>query len=164
MTATDTDEFHSVERSSHAIYGLIIITAALVADREAAHDAAEALRLLWGAGLVLVIAHIYSAIIAEAGTAGTWLSHAQRHVLIVDNIPVLAATVVPSLLIIASGVGLIDLDLALDLSIVISLAALFALGAYQARRSGASPRVQLGIGALGGIAGIFVIALEIYFP
>lgn len=164
MTSTESMDQRRAERSSHAIYGLIIITAALVADREAAHDIRAALQLLWGAGLVLVIAHIYAAIVAEVGAEGMWLSHAQRHVLIVDNIPVLAAVVVPSLLIIASGLGLMTLDMALDLSIVFSLAALFALGAIQARRSGASLRVQLGIGALGGLAGIIVIALEIYFP
>ena len=117
--------------------------------------------MLWGAGLVLIVAHVYSAIVAEVGAEGTWLSHTERHVLIVDNIPVLAAVVVPSILIMVAGLGLVSLDVALDLSIVLSLTALFALGAYQARRSGATLGVQIGIGALGGIVGIFVIALEV---
>lgn len=161
MPVTNEAETQRVERSSHAIYGLIIITAALVTDREAAEDVVSSLLLLWGAGLVLIVAHVYSAIVAEVGAEGRWLSHAQRHVLIADNIPVLAAVVVPTLLILAAGLDLMSLDTALDLSIILSLAALFALGAYQARRSGATPRVQLGIGALGGAVGIFVVALEI---
>jgi hypothetical protein len=150
------------EQSAHAIYGLIIITAALVADREGAEDALTSLLVLWGAGLVLILAHVYSAIVGEVGAEGQWLSHAERHVLIVDNIPVLAAIVVPSLLMMVAGLGLISLDLAIDLSIVLSVAGLFALGTYQARRSGASVGVQLGVGALGGAVGIVVIALEVY--
>lgn len=164
MTTTNTAALRAAERSSHAIYGLIIVTAALVADREAAHSVPAALQLLWGAGLVLIAAHIYSAIVAEVSTEGSWLSHAQRHVLIVDNVPVLMAVVVPTILIVGSGLGLMTLEVALDLSITLSLAALFALGAYQARRAGAKLQLQLGIGALGGIVGIVVIALEVYLP
>lgn len=160
MQAEDQVKQHA-ERSSHAIYGLIIITSALVADREAAEDALTSLLVLWGAGLILILAHVYSAIVAEAGAEGRWLSHAERHVLIVDNIPVLAAVVVPSILIMVAGLGLVGLDFAIDLSIVTSVAALFALGAYQARRSGASVGVQLGVGALGGAVGVVVIALEV---
>lgn len=150
------------ERSAHAIYGLIIITAALVADREHAEDALTSLLLLWGAAMVLILAHVYSALVAEVGAEGHWLSHAERHVLIVDNTPVLTAVIVPTILILAAGLGLVGLDLAIDLSIVTSVAALFALGAYQARRSGAKRSVQLGIGVLGGALGIIVIALEIF--
>lgn len=150
------------ERSSHAIYGLIIITAALVADREHDEDALTSLVLLWGAALVLVLAHVYSAAVAEVGVEGHWLSHAERHVLIFDNIPVLTAVIVPTILILAAGLGLVGLDLAIDLSIVTSVAALFVLGAFQARRSGASLGVQLGIGGLGGAVGIVVIALEVF--
>ena len=161
MQAEDQVKQHA-ERSSHAIYGLIIITAALVADREHAEDALTSLVLLWGAAMVLILAHVYSAIVAEVGAEGHWLSHAERHVLIVDNIPVLTAVIVPTILILAAGLGLVGLDLAIDLSIVTSVAALFALGAYQARRSGASLGVQLGIGGLGGAVGIVVIALEVF--
>jgi hypothetical protein len=161
MTAAEAGESRRAERSSHAIYGLIIITSALVADREGADDALTSLLLLWGAGLVLIVAHVYSAIVAEVGAEGTWISHTQRHVLIVDNIPVLAAVVMPSILIMVAGLGLVSLDVALDASVVLSLTALYALGAYQARRSGATLGMQIGIGALGGIVGIFVIALEV---
>jgi len=149
------------EQSSHAIYGLIIITSALVADRQHAEDALTSLLLLWGAGLVLILAHVYSAVVAQVGAEGKWLSHAERHVLVVDNIPVLAAVIVPTFLITAAGWGLMDLRIAIDLSILLSVVALFVLGAYQARQSGATPQVQLGIGVLGGVVGIIVITLEI---
>jgi hypothetical protein len=153
---------HRSERSAHAVYGLVIITSALVADGQSAADALTSLMVLWGAGLVLVLAHVYSAAVAEVDTEGRWLSHAEQHVLIADNIPVLAALVVPSILLVAAGLGLLELALAIELSIALSVAALFFLGTFQAHRNGASLGVQLGIGALGGAVGVAVIALEVF--
>ena len=156
-----TTEEQRVERSSHAIYGLIIITSTLVADRLAVEDWRTSLELVWVAGLVLVLAHVYSAVIAEVGGKGRFLSHAERHVIIADNIPVLAAIVVPTLLLLAAGLGWLPLSLAVDLAIVLSIAALFVLGAYQARRQGAGRGVQVGLGLLGGFIGMTVVALEV---
>ncbi len=149
------------ERSAHAIYGLIIITAALVADREHVDDALAALAMVWGAGLVLLLAHLYAAIAAAVGQRGHLLSHAERHVLILDNAPLLAAIIVPSVLIGLAGLGVLDLRAAIDLSIVVAVVSLFALGALQARSSGASVRTQVALGTLGAAMGALVIALEV---
>ena len=159
---TDAEEpQRRVERSSHAIYGLIIITAALVADRQYAEDALTSLLALWGAALVLLLAHTYAALVAELGQRGERLGYVERHVLIADNLPLVASVVVPSILLVLSWMGLLELRLAIDLSIALSLASLFALGAYQARRQGATVTRQLAIGALGGLLGIIVIAAEV---
>ena len=160
MTDAD-DQQRRVERSSHAVYGLIIITAALVADRQYAEDALTSLLALWGAALVLVLAHTYAALVAELGQRGDRLDHVERHVLIADNLPLAASVVVPSILLVLSGLGLLHLRLAIDLSIVLSLASLFVLGADQARRQGAALSRQLVIAALGGLLGIVVIAAEV---
>lgn len=160
MTDAESEEQRS-ERSAHAIYGLIIITSALVADRELAQDALTSLLVVWGAGVVLLLAHLYSASVAEAGARGRFMSHAERHLLIADNLPVLAAIVVPSVLIILAGVGAMSLSAAIDLSIVTAVVALFIVGAYQARGGGGSVAVQVGIGALGAIVGVAVILLEV---
>ena len=45
------------ERFSHVLYGLIIITAVLVAERPHVESAADALGLLFGTALVLLLAH-----------------------------------------------------------------------------------------------------------
>jgi len=158
----DTVE-RAVERSSHAVYGLIIITATLVADRLYATNALESLVTLWGATLVLVLAHTYSAYVAELGLRGHRLTYVQRHVLILDNIPLAAAVVVPTILLVAAGLGLLGLAMAIDLSIVLSIVALFGLGAFQARQQGAPLRNQLAIGALGGGLGLIIIFAEVAF-
>lgn len=158
--ATPTLE-HRTERSAHAIYGLIIVTAALVADREFAEDALTALLTVWGAGLVLLCAHVYSALVAEVDIRGRLPSYAERNVLIADNLPLLAAVVVPTVLLIAAGIGLMHLDLAIILSIVAAIAALFAVGAYQAGRSRASMAMRIAVGAVGAGLGVAVILLEV---
>ncbi len=160
MSVEGTDEKRS-ERSAHAIYGLIIVTSALVADRHYAEDALTSLLVVWGAGIVLLLAHLYSASVAEAGAQGRLLSRTQRQLLVADNLPVLAAVVVPSVLIILAGAGLLELSVAIDISIASAVVALFALGVYQARRGGASLPLQLGVGALGALVGLAVIALEV---
>lgn len=154
-------EMRIEERSSHAVYGLIIVTATLVADRLYATDALVSLAVLWTAVLVLVVAHIYSALIAELGLRGRRLTHLERHVLIADNLPLAAAVVVPTLLLLAAALGWIGLHLAIDLSILVSLASLFGLGAYQARRVGAPPSHQLAIGLVGGAIGLIVVIAEV---
>ena len=160
MIVAESEDQQS-ERSAHAIYGLIIITSALVADRELVEDALTSLLVVWGAGVVLLLAHLYSASVAEAGAKGRFMSHAERHLLIADNLPVLAAIVVPSVLIILAGVGAMSLATAIDLSIATAVVALFVVGAYQARCGGASAVVQVAIGALGAVVGVTVILLEV---
>ena len=133
-----------------------------MADRAVAEDATTSLIVLLGAGLVLILAHVYSAAVAEVGGKGRWLTHAERHLLIADNLPVLAAVVLPSLLLIAAALGWLELAIALDLAIVLSVAALVFVGVYQAHKQGASTTLKLAIGAIGGSIGVIVILLEAF--
>ena len=149
------------ERGSHAVYGLVIVTATLVADRLYATDALMSLLMLWGSVLVLVVAHTYSALIAEVGRRGRWLTHVERHVLIRDNTPLAAAVVLPTILLLAAGLGWISLTAAMDLSVLLSMASLFALGAHQARTVGAPLSHQLAVGLVGGALGMIVVAAEV---
>jgi hypothetical protein len=119
------------------------------------------LLVLWGAGVVLVLAHIYSATLAEVGERGRFLTYGESYVMVTDNLAVLAAVVVPTLLLIAAGIGWLSLELALDPAILTSILALFVVGVRQARRHGAGPKVQVALGALGGVIGIVVVMLEV---
>jgi hypothetical protein len=152
---------HRSERSSHAIYGLIIITSALVADREHVDDPLTALLVVWGAGIVLLLAHLYSAFVGETGSKGRWLSHAERHLLIADNVPVLWSIVVPTVLFTLAGLGAMELAVAIDVSIVAAVLGLFVVGVIQSRQSGAPVATQAAIGVIGVIVGIIVIVLEV---
>ena len=161
MTEARFDDERDVERSSHAIYGLIIITATLVADREHAETALISLLVLWGAALVLVLAHVYSGLIAELGSEDRRLTYVERHVLIIDNIPVAASVVLPTIFLILAGLGVMDLRVAIDLSILLSVASLFVVGMYQAHKQNAPMSHQVAIGALGAGLGVVVIVAEV---
>jgi hypothetical protein len=152
---------HSTERTAHAIYGLIIITGALVADLELAADAFTSLTVLWGAGLVLVLAHVYSGLVAEVGEKGRFLTSSERELLLDDNLPVLGALVTPTVLLLAAAAGWIELSAAIDVSIVISIGLLFSVGFLETRQRGARPAVQVGVGIVGLVIGAAVIALEV---
>jgi hypothetical protein len=156
-----SDPARKSERSAHAIYGLIIVTTALAADRAFAQDALTALVTVWGAGVVLLCTHLYSAFVAEVGTRGRLLSHAEKHILIADNLPLLAAVVIPTVLIAIAGLGGIDLELAISLSIAAAVVALFLVGAHQAYQSGASVAMRVAVGAVGAGLGVVVIVLEL---
>ena len=62
---------------------------------------------------------------------------------------------------IAAGIGLISLSVAIDLSILVSLASLFVVGMYQARRQSAPLAHQLAIGMLGAGLGVIVVIAEV---
>ena len=63
------------ERLNHALYGLIIVTATLVAERGHVENAGEAIVLLLGTALVLVLAHTYSAAMAARAVGGSRPGH-----------------------------------------------------------------------------------------
>ena len=69
--------------------------------------------------------------------------------------------VTPTVLITLAGLGLMDLAVAVDISIVAAVAGLFAVGVIQSRKSGATAATQLGIGVIGVIVGVVVIVLEV---
>ena len=90
--------YRRAERLSHALYGLIIVTATLVAEQSHVTEASHALGLLLGTALVLVLAHTYSAVIAERTVEGHGLGSVGRRLVVEDNLPVLFAIIVPALL------------------------------------------------------------------
>jgi hypothetical protein len=59
MTDQLRGEWHRTERLSHALYGLIIVTATLVAERHHIEEPIDALRLLLGTALVLLLAYVH---------------------------------------------------------------------------------------------------------
>ena len=151
------------ERLSHALYGLIIVTATLVAEKSHVADAGDALGLLLGTALVLLLAHTYSAAMAERTLEGGSLGSLGRRMIVEDNLPVLVAVVVPALLFVMAWFGAMGLDTAYTVSIALSLVALFGLGLYEGRAAAlAWPRSILSGVAAGGI-GVVVVLVEAFF-
>jgi len=159
----EVDARHRAERLSHALYGLIIITAALVAESKHVDEASEALTLLLTTALVLLLAHTYSAYMAERALEEKPLSRAAARLVVADNVPVLAAIVVPGALFVAVGIGWIELTVAYAASITFTILTLFGLGVYEAHVAGMRG-VRVVVGGIGAAAiGFLVVAVEALF-
>ena len=151
------------ERLAHALYGLIIVTATLVAEQGHVTEVVDALGLLLGTALVLLLAHTYSGVMAERAVEGHSLGSLGRRIVVEDNLPVLIAIVAPGLLFILAGLGAISLDTAYTAAIVFSLVALFGLGLYEGRVASMSWFHSLISGAAAGAIGLIVVAFEAFF-
>ncbi len=159
----EVDEHHRAERLNHALYGLIIITATLVAESDHVAEPVEALVLLVSTALVLLLAHTYSAYMAERAVKGAPLTRSDAHLVAADNVPVLLAIVLPSLLFVGSAFGWIALSAAYTLSISSAIAALLGLGIYEAYVAGMKglPRLMSGVAAAS--VGFLIVLVEAFF-
>jgi hypothetical protein len=151
------------ERLSHALYGLIIVTATLVAEQGHVTEVADALGLLLGTALVLLLAHTYSGVMAERTIEGHSLGSVGRRMVVDDNLPVLVAIVVPALLFILAGMDVMTLQTAYAFSIVFSVMALFGLGLYEGRTASMTWSLSILSGAAAGTIGLIVVAVEAFF-
>ena len=151
------------ERLSHALYGLIIITATLVVESGHVEDVDEAMVLLLTTALVLLLAHTYSAYLAERAVEGKPLSRAAARLVVADNVPVLSAIVVPGALFIAAGIGWMELPVAYGLSIGFTIASLFALGIYEAYVAEMRGIRVLASGVGAAAIGLLMVGIEAFF-
>ncbi|MEA2009279.1 MAG: hypothetical protein U9N78_01085 [Actinomycetota bacterium] len=151
------------ERVSHAVYGLIIVTATLVAEMDHVDEALHALGLVLGTGLVLLLAHTYSALAAERIVQARRLSVAGRKMVVWSNLPVLLAIIVPALLFSLAWFEFVSLQTAYITSIGFSLLALFGLGVYIGRIASMNWALSLLAGATSGAIGVLVVLVEALF-
>ena len=151
------------ERLSHALYGLIIVTATLVAEQSHVTEVSDALGLLLGTALVLLLAHTYSSVMAERAVEGGSLGSVGRRMIVEDNLPVLLAIAIPAVLFVLAGADVMTLDTAYTASIVFSLVALFGLGLYEGRVASLSWVHSILSGAAAGAIGVIVVAFEAFF-
>ena len=139
---------------------MIIITAVLVAEAAHITDPVEALLIVLGTGVVLLLAHTYVAVVAERTLIRHQLGSRERVDVVLDNLPVLLGIAGPSVLFIAAWAGAIELDTAFRWAIALSLVALYGIGVLEGRRMGYSwPRSQL-VGLSGALLGGAIILVE----
>ena len=156
-------DYRRAERLNHGLYGLVIITATLVAERDHVEEAWDAVAILAGTGLVLLLVHTYTAVMAERTVSRHALGSEGRLNVVSDNLPVVFAVIVPLVLLTLAALEVMDLDVAYNISVVIGVVLLFALGIVEGRRASLSPAMTL-LGGLGAAAiGLVAIGVEVFF-
>jgi hypothetical protein len=162
-SSPEVARFREAERLSHALYGLIIVTAALGAEKAHITEAVDALALLLATALVLLLAHTYSAVMAERTVEGHSLGTVGRRMVISDNIPVLSAVVVPAILFTLAGADVMTLQTAYTAALGFSLAALFGVGLYAGRQASMGWAYSTLSGTAAGAIGVIVVVIEAFF-
>jgi len=152
-----------IERLSHGLYGLIIVTAALVAEQQHVDEAGDAIALLLGTALILFLAHTYSEMVAVRVIEARPLGVKGLGMVIRDNVPLLFAIVVQTAFLLLAWLDVVSLQTAYAASIAYTLIALFGLGVYAGRVASFKwPRAIL-IGIEAGAIGIIIVAIEALF-
>jgi len=154
---------HRAERFSHALYGLIIITATLAAEQLHVENARDALGLIIGTAVVLLLVHVYTEAMAVRYVEGHPLGGLGRRLVVKDNVPVVAAVVVPTVSFILAGLGAFTLLTAYRISIAFSVLALAGLGLYQGRESNLSWSRSLVSAASAAGIGLLMVVIEAAF-
>ncbi len=150
------------ERLSHALYGLIIVTATLVAEQQHITDPLGALGLLLATALVLLLAHTYSWYMAAKAMSGR-LEAATRRLVVINNLPVVGSIAVPSLMFVLAWMDLVPMRTAYFVSIAFTLLALFGLGMYEGRIAGFKTLHSVVSGFAAAAVGVLVVLVETFF-
>jgi len=154
---------HRVERLSHGLYGLIIVTAALVAEQEYIDEAGDALALLLGTALILFLAHTYSEMVALRVIETRPLGVTGLGTVVRNNVPLLLAIVVQSAFLLLAWLDAITLQTAYMASIAYTLTALFGLGVYAGRAASLKWPLSILSGIEAGVVGVIIVAIEAVF-
>jgi hypothetical protein len=86
-----------------------------------------------------------------------------RRIVIVDNLPVAGAIVIPMLLFALVGLGVLELQVAYNAAIAVSLGTLFGVGVYQGRLASMNWFHSAFSGAAAGSIGVIVVFIEAFF-
>jgi hypothetical protein len=148
------------ERLSHGIYGGIIVTAALVAEWGHVEEAAEVIGLLVVTGIVLFLAHTYSALVVWEGDEEEVAPLRQLVRTVRDEVSVVFAVAVPVVLFLLAELEVIGLTTAFRLSVGFMMVFLFAIGFAHARGAGRSAWLSAVLGLVGTAFGLIVVVLE----
>lgn len=148
------------ERWAHGIYGTIIVTALLVTLQEHDQTADEVIAAVLGTAFVLFLAHSYSTALARQVTTRHRPLHGEVFAILVDNLPLLLAVVIPSFFIVLAAGGVVSLDAAFWIGIGYGLASLFAMGFIYGRTTDHRLPGSLVLGLTSAGLGAAIILLE----
>ena len=94
---------------------------------------------------------------------GHSLGIVRRHLVVTDNLPVVAATIVPTVFLVLAGMDVVTLRAAYGAAIAFNLMALFGIGLYEGRASSMGWLHSTVSGLAAGAIGIIVVVIEAFF-
>ncbi len=143
---------------SHGVYGLLLTLATVGELIRHGSDARESVAWILGAGGVLLVAHLFSDVLAE--TAATQRDPSRAELLRVgrEDIAVASGFLGAALIMAAAAIGDLDARNALVVCVVVGLLALAALSFYATARHRQLVRVTMAL--LSVALGAVIVVLE----
>ena len=163
MTDPPQDEaqvHHRVERLSHAVYGLILLTAGVGELWAHDEDPAVSAALIFGGAVVLVIAHSYSAFVANMATHDGLPPSSARVKNALDQLTLAIPAAMAVGIMLLAEADVIGLNAAYTATITLSLLALFALGVLIGHHRRWPVPATLVLGLVTAAIGGAVVAVE----
>ncbi len=156
----ETERGRRAERFAHGIYGTIIITALLVPLEDHGATADEVVGAVVGTAFVLFLAHTYASGLGRRIAMRRAPRLSDLGAILADNLPLLFAAVVPTLVFVLAAAGAISLHTAFRAGIGYALASLCALGFIFGRMTDHRLPGSLVLGISGAGLGAAIIFLE----
>ena len=149
------------ELVSAASYGTVLVLAALsvigVSEVALGHGA----ELIAGVGVATWLAHLFAEILGQHVAHETPRGRNEIAQAAVDGSPILAATVLPAVVLLLGRLDVLSDTTARVAAIVVGVLQLFGIGAIVARVAPTPPAVQWTFAAATAAAGLVIVALSV---
>ena len=156
----DRERIRREHLAAGAIYGIVAYLAILVLLEEDHTDPTDAIAILVGSAIVYWLAHVYAHAIAWSLDSNEPFSARELRPIARKEWPLLQAAVVPTIALVAGGIGLIRTQTAYWLAIGYGVAALIWWGLLIARKEGLSRRVTCVVVFANALFGLAIVLLK----
>lgn len=150
-------------RSTKAIYGIILISAALIGFQLHESNPATIAVKVFFAGLVIVLAEVYSEILGEKIKRKKELTRLERREIIGDATVISSVATYPLIIFLLSALGLYSVEFAFELSYALGIVGLGLFGYVAACAAGDSKQLAIRKAVLTAFVGIIVILVKYSF-
>jgi hypothetical protein len=148
-------------RLGAAIYGLVVVVSLLAVY---GNDTGKSMLQIAGGivvtAVVFWLAHVYTGLVEHRRERGHSATLAEVRTVAREDLPLVTITLLPSLVLLIGGTGLIERDTAITIATVLCLTELFLVGSMLQREEGGSPREVIFSGCITLSFGLVVILLK----
>lgn len=163
MSQNFSEKYLAGTRSTKAIYGIILITAALIGLQVHETSPLAVSIKIFLAALVIVLAEVYSEQLGEKIRRKKQLSKFENQDIINSAMVIASVSVYPAVIFVLSSFGLYSIETAFDISYLLSIIGLGLFGFIAARAAGNSRSSSYKSAVLASAIGATVIIIKYIF-
>lgn len=155
-----SDRYLGGARSTKAVYGIILITAALIGLQFHETDPLTLAAKTFFAALVIVLAEAYSEMLGEKIRRKHELSRRERREIIGDATVIASVALYPVVIFLLSAMGVFSVAVAFDICFVLAIVGLATFGYLASRAAGSAKYAAIWSASIAAIVGTAVILVK----